>query len=178
MKHEQNGEAQWWEAAAVGCPARDKFVFARPPQSTPLGSKAKLGIRGTFSPNTVKILQKASKTLGWAAIFGLRSGSVRKKIIGHRMRPIAPRWGARKHVRCPCGAFPLLEKPAGKHSGGIFLQPLVDQRGNFLAEIRGVSQSRKFKTLEGVARSREKELPRRLSRAAGHRASVKERRAQ
>lgn len=178
MRDEQNGEAQWWEAAPVGCPARDKFVFARPPQSTPLGSKAKLGILGTFSSKTVKILQKANKASGWAAIFGLRSGSIRKKVIGHRMRSIAPRWLARKHVRRPRGAFPLLEKPAGKHGGGVFLQPLVDQRGNFLSEIRGVRQSRKFKTLEGVARSREKELPRGLSRAAGHRTSVKERRAQ
>ena len=99
MKHEQNGEAQWWEAAAVGCPARDKFVFARPPQSTPLGSKAKLGIRGTFSPNTVKILQKASKTLGWAAIFGLRSGSIRKKIIGHSMGSIFAGFGGGKQIR-------------------------------------------------------------------------------
>jgi hypothetical protein len=175
MKNEPNSGAQWWEAAAAGRPARDKFVFARPPQSTPVGSKAKLGIRGTFNSKTPKILQKANKTSGWAAIFGLRSGSIRKKIIGHRMRPIAPRWGARKHVRRPRGAFPLLEKPAGKHGGGVFLQPLVNQCGNFLAEIRGVSQTRKLKTLEGVARSREKELPRRLSRAAGHSASVTER---
>ena len=151
MKNEQNGEAQWWDAAAVGCPARGELVFARPPQSTPFGSKAKLVIRGTFNSKTPKILQKTNKTSGWTAIFGLRSGSIRKKIIGHRMRPIAARWGARKHVWRPRGAFPLLEKPAGEHCGGVFLHPLIDQRGNFLAKVGGVRQSRKFKALEGVA---------------------------
>ena len=173
MKHEQNGKAHWWEAAAVGCAVRAKFTLTQTPQNTPLGSRAMLSIRDTFKSHTAKMLQKAHKTSGWAAVFGLRSGAIRKKIIGHRMRPVAARWGARKHVRCPGGAFPLLEKPAGQHGGGVFLHPLIDQRGNFLAEIGRVRQTRQFKALQGVARGREKELPRRLGRADRHRASVK-----
>jgi hypothetical protein len=67
----------------------------------------------------------------------------------------------------------LLEKPSGKQGGGAFLHPLIDQRGDFLAEIGSMSQSRKFKTLKGVARSGEKELPRWLRRTGGHKVSVK-----
>ena len=173
MKNEQHGEAQRWEATVVGCAAQDKFTLTRTPQSTPLGSQSKLNIRGTFRSHTAKALQKSHKTSGWAAAFGLRSGSIHKKVIGHRMRSIAVGWGSRKHVRGASGAFPLLEKPAGQHGGGVFLHPLIDQRGNFLAEIGGVRQTRQFKALQGVARSREKELPRRLSRAGRRRTSVK-----
>lgn len=175
MKHEQNGEAQWWEAAAVGCPARDRFTFTRAPQSTPLGNKPKLSIRSTFTSEAANLLQKAHKSSERAAVFGSQNGSIRKKIIGHRMHSIAARWGARKDVRGPRGAFPLLEKPPGQHGRGVFLHPLIDQRANFLPEIGGVSQTRKLKALQGVPRSREKELPRWQSRAGGHRASVKKR---
>src|SRR5579859_579732 len=174
MKYGKNNEAQWWEAAAVGCPARGKYTLTQTPQSTPLGSQSKLSIRGTFRSHTAKTQRKAHKTSGGAAVFRLRSGSIHKKVIGHGMRSIAARWDARKHVRGARGAFPLLEKPAGQHGGGVFLHPLIDQRGNFLAEIGGVRQTRQFKALQGVARSREKELPRRLSRADRHRTSVKE----
>src|SRR5579859_4856825 len=173
MKYGKNGEAQWWEAAALGCAVRAKFTLTQTAQSTRLGSRSKLSIRGTFRSHTAKTLLDAHKTSRWAGVFGLRSGALRKKIIGHRMRSIAARWGARKHVRGASGAFPLLEKPAGQHGGGVFLHPLIDQRGDFLAEIRGVRQTRQFKALQGVARSREKELPRRLSRADSHRASCK-----
>jgi len=50
--------------------------------------------------------------------------------------------------------FMVIEHPAGEHRFGSFLDPLIDQSGNFLAEIRGVIQSGQLKTLQRGARGR------------------------
>jgi hypothetical protein len=41
---------------------------------------------------------------------------------------------------------------------------LIEQGGNLLAEIGGMRQTRQFKALQGVPRSRKQELPRWLGR--------------
>jgi hypothetical protein len=48
----------------------------------------------------------------------------------------------------------MIEHPAGEHGFGGFLDPLVDQRGDFLAEICGVVEPRQFVALQRGARSR------------------------
>jgi hypothetical protein len=63
-------------------------------------------------------------------------------------------------------ALALVHQPAGEHGGGVFFEPLVEQGRNLLAEIGGVSEPCEFVALEAVARSREQELPRGLSRVA------------
>lgn len=57
------------------------------------------------------------------------------------------------------GTFTLFQKPARQHRRGVFFDPLIEQRGNFLAEIGGVSQTRQLKALQGVLRSGQKEIP-------------------
>jgi hypothetical protein len=42
----------------------------------------------------------------------------------------------------------VIEHPSGEHGFGRFLDPLVDQGGNFLTEIRGVVQACQLKTLQ------------------------------
>ncbi len=61
-------------------------------------------------------------------------------------------------------ALALVHEPAGEHGGGVFFEPLVEQGRNFLPEIGGVGEPCEFVALQAVARSREQELPRGLSR--------------
>jgi hypothetical protein len=171
-----DGGTQVWEALARRFSARAEDAFARPPRSTPLGSEADQSIGDIFRARGTNKLQKPCKTSGWTAVCVLRGVSIRKKIIGHRMCAIAAGLGVGKHLRRPAGTISLLQKPSRQHGGGVLFHPLIDQRGNFLAQVRGVCQTRQFKTLQGVPRSREKELPRWLGRAAGHMASDRERR--
>ena len=62
----------------------------------------------------------------------------------------------------------LLDQPAGKHGAGVFVDPLVEQSANLLAEIGGMGKAREFIALERSTRSREKEFPRRLGWGTGH----------
>jgi hypothetical protein len=167
--------AQRCEALARKISARAEGAFSRPPLSTPLGSEADQGIGDIFRASAANKLQKPCKTSGWPAMCALRGVSIRKKIIGHRMCAVVVGSDVGKHLRRPAGTIPLLQKPARQHGGGVLLHPKIDQRSNFLAQVRRVSQARQFKTLQGVARSREQELPRWLGRAAGHMASDRER---
>jgi hypothetical protein len=168
MKREAKGWAQWQGALTRKFSARAAGAFARAPRSTPLSSEANQSIGDIFSAPATNNLRKPNKTSGWTAGCALRSVSIRKKVIGHGMRSIAPRFRVGKYVRHAAGTFPLLEKPARQHGGGVLLHPLINQRGNFLAEIGRMGQARQFKALQGIPRSREQKLPRWLSRAGGH----------
>ena len=172
MKREAKGWAQRREALARKFSARAAGAFARAPRSTPLSSEANQSIGDIFTSRTTNNLRKPCKTSRWAACCALRSGSIRKKIIGHGMRAIVPGFHVGKYVWRAAGSFPLLEKPARQHGGGVLLHPLINQRGNFLAEIGRMSQAGQFKALQGVPRSRKQELPRWLSRAGGHKSPL------
>ena len=127
---------------------------------------------------------KMSRTSRGTSNFGRWDRSIRKNIIGHRMRRgallgaghargrgVAGR-GKQSLARAVFGnagrPLALLDQPAGQHGARAFVHPLVNQGANFLAEIGGMSQTRKFVALERVARSREKEFPRRLGWGTGH----------
>lgn len=174
MENGAVGRTQGWEAFARGTDARDVGTFARALRSTRLGSAAKQSVGGTFSARASSKLQHPCKTSGRAAVYGLRSGSIRKKIIGRGMRAIAAGFAGGKHVRGPRGAFALFQKPARQHGGSVFFHPLIEQRGYLLTKIGGVREARQLKTLQGVPRSGEKELPGRLGRTGGHWASDRE----
>lgn len=172
MENVTGGRAQEWKALAQQCEARALDAFARAPWRTLPGSKANKSAGGIFSSRTADKLQKPCKTSGWAAVYRLRGGAIRKKVIGHGMSAIVPGFPVGKPVG-PGRSFPLLHKQARQHRGGVFLHPLIKQGGNFLAEIGGMRQARQFKALQGVPRSGKQELPRWLGRAGGHRTSVR-----
>ena len=65
-------------------------------------------------------------------------------------------------------ALALLDQPAGHHGVGVFVEPLVEQGGDLLAEIGRVAEAREFVALQGVARGGEKELPGRLGAIGVH----------
>ena len=85
-----------------------------------------------------------------AAIHIARVPPLRKKIIGHAMRMLGERSSDRNGVRCGSGALALLHQPAGKHRASVFLEPLIQQRPNFLAQIGSVAQSGEFIALKGT----------------------------
>ena len=48
----------------------------------------------------------------------------------------------------------VVEHPSGEQGFGGFLDPLVDEDGNFLAQVGGMVEPREFKALQGGARGR------------------------
>ena len=65
-------------------------------------------------------------------------------------------------------AFAQLEEHASNHGVGIFVEQLIDKRIDFLAQIGGVAEARKFVTVQSVAGSGEEEFPRWLGATHGH----------
>jgi hypothetical protein len=126
LKNEQSGGTQWREAPALEESARGNSLFARASPHTLLGSKAKLSSLDIFSARPANKLQKACQTSGRAAVYRLRGGSIRKKIIGHGMRSILAGIARGKYIWRPRGTFPLLQKPAGQHGGGVLLHSLIN----------------------------------------------------
>jgi hypothetical protein len=79
---------------------------------------------------------------------GLRSGSIRQKIIGRSIAAFGRRlsgWHGFAAVRRPLA---LLHQPAGEHGSGIFLHPLIDKGRNLLAKICGMTETRQFIALQ------------------------------
>jgi len=99
--------------------------------------------------------------------------SIRQKIIGHKMAVggYRPGRGLIRRSLDVGGAqvtFAQLEEHARDYGVGIFVDPLVEERIDFLAQIGGMTKTRKFVTVQRVAGSGEKEFPRRLGAAGGH----------
>jgi hypothetical protein len=168
-----DGWAREWVALAKGVAARDFDALARAPRSTRSGNEARQSVGGIFSSTTAHKLQKTYKSSGWTPVYGLQGRPIRKKIIGHGMRSVTPGLDFAKWFRSARRTLALLQKQARQHGGGVFFQPLIQQGADFLADICGVRETRQFKALQGAPRSRKQELPGRLGRAGGHRASVK-----
>ncbi len=107
------------------------------------------------------------------AKFAWRARSIRKEIIGHSMRGLASCFGGsrplvvgRRLLACRVnrgGMLALLHQPARQHGRGVFLEPGIQQLSDLFAEIGRVTQTGKLVTLQGIARGRQQELPRRLS---------------
>lgn len=173
MREGNGGATQGWEELARESCARVGWAFARASGSTPSGKESKLGFCDIFSGKTTTIPQKEGKTSGRAANYGPWRASIRKKIIGHRMRPVAARFRGGKRLWGSRGTLPLLHKPASQHGGGVFFQPLIQHGGNFLAEIGGMRKTGQFKTLQRVPGSGKKELPWRLRGTGDHETSNK-----
>lgn len=164
-----------WVAGTRGSEALEDSARPRelaPSQGTAPGTLpgrlAAGSVREKFSRKTpVKTREIGSPSRG-AAVCGTCSSSIRKKVMGHGT-PALLRQFVRGHgfglARRP---FPLLDQAARNQSASVFFQPLVEQSDNFLAEIGGMAETREFVTLQRVARSREKELPRGLGLGTKH----------
>jgi hypothetical protein len=59
-------------------------------------------------------------------------------------------------------AFAVLHQPAGEHRRGVFFEPAIEQLRDLFPKIGGMAQPGQLVALQRIARSREKEFPRRL----------------
>jgi hypothetical protein len=88
-----------------------------------------------------------------------RSETIRQKIIGRTLTVGGSAGGGRRIIGSRNGAFALFDEPAGEHGCGVFLEPLIEEGADLLAEIGGVAEAREFVGLQSVARSGEKKFP-------------------
>jgi hypothetical protein len=168
MRLGSGGEMQFHEPLALERIARLGSAFARAPLSTPVGRVVERSVIASFRAGAIKRLPIACKNSGWAGIFCQWDRSIRKKIIGHRMRNGVAGVASGRQIRIACGAFAFLQKQAREGRVGVIVHPLVKQSSNLLADISGMGQTRQLKTLQRILGSREQELPRGLGRASGH----------
>jgi len=175
-----NGKAERWDASVQGyaglsCSAvlmelalasvsmrGTRRQKPRSKHDTPVRPPAALSnfssVNAEFSIESQKTVFSSSR----AAICGRRSAPIRKKVIRHGMFFLRMNFAGVNRFRFSRRGLALLHQPTRQHGASVFFEPLIEKRANFLAEIGGVTQTREFVTLKGVARGREKELPRRL----------------
>jgi hypothetical protein len=139
---------------------------------TPFRPASARGTPGKFSRIPVPWARTAGARLSAGAGTVRANESIRQKIIGHRMAVGRRRIGSGGFRRgfAGCGAraaIALLDQPAGDHGVGVFIQPLIQERRDLLAEIGGVAEAGKLVGVQGVAGSGEQELPRRLGALRG-----------
>jgi hypothetical protein len=165
--------AQGCEAGARPLGKRDVGCIERAVWSTPFRPCGALGTLDKIRKTTCCSPRRASERSVAAVRNVWASESIRQKIIGHKMAVGGTRPGGgfvRRSLDIGGAhiAFAQLEEHASDHSVRIFVNPLIEQRIDFLTQIGGVTKARKFVTVQGVAGSREEEFPRRLGAAGGH----------
>jgi hypothetical protein len=190
----RNGGAEKRAAASDrGAPGRSAWLQAGPtlrPRrlGTPPRRITRSAIRDGGGGEASLKNSKISCTSCGTANFSRWGRSIRKNIIGHRMRHrtchrtchgtwhgggrgMAVRGKqtfARGEFRRAGRPFPLLDQPAREHGAGVLFHPLIQQGANLLPEIGGMAKTREFITLERIPRRREKKLPRGLRWGTGH----------
>ena len=162
------GEMRFREALALERAARAGSAFGRAPLNAHVGRVVARPVLAIFLAGAIKKLPITYKNSGLTGIFGLRDGSIRKKVIGHGMRGGAPRFAIEAQIRFARGAFTLLQKQPREGCVGVVVHPLIKQSRDLLANIGGVRKTRQFKALQRILGSRKKELPRGLGRTSGH----------
>ena len=131
-----------------------------------LGTLDKIRKTACCSPRRASERSVAAVRNVWA------SETIRQKIIGHRVAVRENGFGGGlvrrgQGVRGVNGSFALLDQPTGDHGVAVFVEPLVEEGIDFLAEIGGVCEAREFVTVQSVGRSSEKKLPGRLGAIGG-----------
>jgi hypothetical protein len=166
---------QGCEAGARPLMKRDVGSIERTAGSTPfrpcggLGTLDKIRKTACCSPRRASQRSVAAVRNVWA------NESIRQKIIGHNVAIGRHRFGSgliRRGLDVGGAHIALaqLEEHASDHGVGIFVDPLIEEGIDFLAQIGGVTKARKFVTVQSVAGSGEEKFPRRLGAARGHKA--------
>jgi hypothetical protein len=166
------GEARGCVGMAGGSAARVARLLSITIHRTPqrcLDDPALLAVSGPKNGFSAWVLGCRSRT---GAKIGWRTRLIGKKIIGRATRVVAPRVSTGDSLvirRWPFmrltsrgGMLALLHQPARQHSRCVLFKPGIQQLRDLLAEIGRVAQTGEFVALQGSARRREKELPRRL----------------
>jgi hypothetical protein len=109
----------------------------------------------------------AGETLRTSTGTVVRSGAIRQKIIGHGFTAADGGFGCGRLPWAEDRQLTLANQPSRQIGGGVLVQPLIEKRGYLLAQIGGMAEAREFIALQGIARSSEKKLPRRLGARSG-----------
>jgi len=88
--------------------------------------------------------------------------TIPQKVIGRTAPLVFGRCRRGNSLFAEDGAFALIHQPACQHCRGVFLEILIQERAQFLAQIRRVSEAGEFIALQRIAGSGEKEFPWRL----------------
>jgi hypothetical protein len=142
-------------------------------QGAPPGTLAVNNVRAKRQTQSKNTARSAIDSSGTSARCAWRNETIREKIIGHRMSVGAGGFGRGRIFRGEDGALAPLNQPASQHCGRVFLEPLVEQIGNLLAEIGSVSKAGKLIGLQSSAGSGEKKFPRSLGTELRHVALLK-----
>lgn len=165
-------EAQRCGAATRPLFGRSAGRIKRAVGNTPFRPSVAVGKPGKIRKNTFCSPRRAGETLLAPAGNLWAHETIRQEIIGHRMAGGGSGWRGRFGRGFGAGgangALALLDEPAGKHGVGVFVEPLVEEGRDLLAEVGGMAEAREFVTLESVAGSGEQEFPGRLGATGVH----------
>ncbi len=137
----------WWKRDGVDTPSLM-------PPTIPAAAKNK--------PERHEALRRADQTSGSCTGCARRNDSIPQKVIGRTAPLVFRGCGRGSSLFAEDGALALIHQPAGQHGRGIFLEVLIQERSQFLAQIRRMSEAGKFIALQGIAGSGEQEFPGRL----------------
>lgn len=111
---------------------------------------------------------KTGKRSADAANSALRGRTIREKIIGRTLGLTGLLGNGRKRIGEQGFALAILHQPSGQQGVRVFLDPLLHQGGNLLAEVRGMTKPGEFVALQAGTRCGHQKLPRGLGRMARH----------
>ena len=109
-----------------------------------------------------EISRRADETSAWSTGSARWNDPFPQKVIGRTTPLVFGGCGRGSSLFFKDSAFALVHQPARQHGRGVFLEVLIQERTQFLAQIRRVSEARKFVGLERIAGSGEQEFPWRL----------------
>lgn len=121
-----------------------------------------------FTLKRHETLQRADETSSSRTGSARRNNTFPQKVIGRTSPLVFGGCGHGSSLFGGDGAFPLIHQPARQHGGGIFLEVLIQERPQFLAQIRRMSEAGKLIALQGIARRGEREFPGRLGVVGVH----------
>jgi hypothetical protein len=135
---------------------------------TPMGLLASAALSGRVCGELSNTSRKIAFTSSGAAVCRRGGRPIRQNIIGRAMSWPWERIAGARRFLCAWRTLPLLNQVAREHGCRVFLHPLIEKRGNLLAEIGRMVETREFVALERIARSRKQELPRWLAAGTSH----------
>ena len=113
-------------------------------------------------PKRHETSRRADETSGSHSGCAWRNYTIPQKVIGRTTPLVLRRYGRGGGRFGEDGALALIHQPARQHGRGVFLEVLIQERSQFLAQIRRMSEAGKFIALQGITRSGEQEFPGRL----------------
>jgi hypothetical protein len=135
---------------------------------TPVSLWVSAALGGRVGGELSNTSRKIAFTSSRAAVCWRKDRPIRQNIIGRRVSWPRQRVARDGRFLCARRVLTLLNQVARKHGCRGCLHPLIEKRGNLLAEIGRMVETREFVALERIARSRKQELPRWLGPGTGH----------